>query len=115
MKQREETKAANKILCPYEEIKKSVLEWLGPKILKRMKEKGYSLVSLSKATGIGVSTLFDYISGYYEPSLSKIICLCDALDVDWRFFFEKDYETHRAIEDTEDIAKKNKILIPAII
>lgn len=75
----------------YTETRKLVLQWLGPKIRNRLQESDLSLTALSKETGIGISTLSDYISGRYEPSLSKIMCLASALGVNWRFFFEKDY------------------------
>ena len=75
----------------YIETRKLVLQWLGPKIRNQLRESGLSLTALSKETGIGVSTLSDYISGKYEPSLSKVMCLASALGVNWRFFFERDY------------------------
>lgn len=75
----------------HNELRKEILQWLGPKIRKRMEELDISLSMLSKNTGIGISTISDYISGRYEPSLSKIISLGKALEVDYGFFFEKDF------------------------
>jgi len=75
----------------HNEVKRKILQWLGKKIRKRMNELELSISKLSSMTGIGISTLSDYISGRYEPSLSKIISLCSALKVDCKYFFEKDF------------------------
>lgn len=83
-------KKPHDISLSYNEVKDEVLQWLGPKIRKRMEKLGLSLSTLASMTGIGVSTLSDYLSGRYEPSLSKIMALRNALKVDWGFFFEKD-------------------------
>lgn len=74
----------------YKEVRAEVLQWLGPKMRKRMRELSLSEPALEKLTGIGASTISDYLMGRYEPSLSKIILLSHALKVNWEFFFEKD-------------------------
>jgi transcriptional regulator with XRE-family HTH domain len=76
---------------PYEEVREAVLKWLGPRIRRRMDELGLSLPAMERLTGIGSSTISDYIAGRYEPSLSKIMLLSDALKVDWDFFFNEEY------------------------
>ena len=84
----------------HSELKKGILEWLGPKIRKRMEELGILQSDLAKMTGIGAATLSNYLTGQYEPSLSKVMALRYALKVDWAFFFEKDsWVRGRAITD----------------
>jgi len=75
----------------HNELRKEILQCLGPKIRKRMEELDVTLSVLSKITGIGISTISDYISGRYEPSLSKTISLSKALEVDYGFFFDKEF------------------------
>lgn len=75
----------------HNEVKDEVLQWLGQKIRKRMEELNISISALARMTGIGISTISDYLAGRYEPNLSKIISLRAALRVDWGFFFEKDF------------------------
>ena len=75
----------------HEEVRREVLKWFGPKLRKRMQELKILQSMLEEMTGIGCSTICDYCLGRYEPSLSKIKVLCEALDVDLEFFFEKDH------------------------
>jgi len=75
----------------HDELRREVLQWLGPKIRRRMEELDITLSKLSRITGIGISTISDYISGRYEPSLSKIISLGKALEVEHGFFFEENF------------------------
>lgn len=72
-------------------IRTRILRWLGPKIRNRMDELNISISMLSRMTGIGVSTISDYLTGRYEPSLSKIMSLSNALKVDYSFFFEDNF------------------------
>jgi transcriptional regulator with XRE-family HTH domain len=76
-------------VCGYAEVQREISRWLGPKIRRRMMDLGLSQPMLEKMTGVGASTISDYVMGKYEPSLSKIVVLSEALRVDWRFFFEE--------------------------
>ena len=87
----------------HKEIGAEVLQWLGPKIRKRMEELGLSLSALAKMTEIGASTISDYLTGRYEPNLSKIVSLSSALEVDWRFFFERDFAVVEAADLRGDL------------
>ena len=90
-----------KPLRPYEEVKAEVSEWLGAKMRRRIQQLQLSLPELEEMTGIGASTICDYLAGRYEPSLSRIILLGMALRVPFQFFFEKSYELAE-LEDKKD-------------
>lgn len=53
---------------------------ISERIFKIMKEKGMTQLQLSGKTGIGQSTISDWKTKGTDPSASKIMKICKALD-----------------------------------
>lgn len=56
------------------------------KLEELMKEKDTNLYQVSKATGIGESTLYEWKAGKYSPKIDKIVTLARHFDVPLEYF-----------------------------
>lgn len=55
-------------------------------------EKGYTLVELSKKSGIGKTTLNNYENGLTSPTLRQFEVIAQALDTKISALFESEYK-----------------------
>ena len=55
-------------------------------------EKGYTLVELSKKSGIGKTTLNNYENGLTSPTLRQLEVIAQALDTKISALFESEYK-----------------------
>ena len=55
-------------------------------------EKGYTLVELSKKSGIGKTTLNNYVNGLTSPTLRQLEVIAQALDTKISALFESEYK-----------------------
>lgn len=62
----------------------------GMNLERVMDEVGYSQKRLSEETGITQPTISNYIKGAYAPSITSVIAMCQAMNVDYHVLLEAD-------------------------
>lgn len=83
------------------------------RLVRAMKERGMKQADLVEQTGIGKSSLSQYIAGKYEPKADKIYLLAKALNVSeaWLMGYDVPMERDEMQPEVENKKSEEKIFL----